>query len=265
MSTENGTENTAENYAYFWTDLMSIVGSKARFDVFGLLLRKIEHAVQRPKPRVVIWNERDDWIAICVKMGLNAGEIVKLSYSWPRPVTTLQQCYEMIERLHLSKLYKRNQKKLRNTHHDRNIIYAFSKLTGQAMEHGHVVRDVFRDSTPHPSARFRPDLALRVGKYQFYVEVQLSKIEGVRWHAKFANYLRLYETIKEPFRVLVLIDKHVDVAKLRQRARDILDDRPALNLFLFMPLDQFEFERDVLKNSVWLGAWHPKDKLSLLA
>ncbi len=111
-------------------------------------------------------------------MGLNAGEIVRLSYSWPRPITTQQQCYEMIERLGLKRLYDKNQKKLRKGHHDRNIMYAFSKMTGQAMELPAIsFEKSFRDATPHPRARFRPDLALRIGRYQFYVEVQLSKID----------------------------------------------------------------------------------------
>ncbi len=119
------------------------------------------------------------------------------------------------------------------------------------MEYSYIVREIFRDATPPSLARFRPDLALRIGRYQFYVEEQLSKIEGTRWAVKFSNYLKLYKTVKEPFpRVVSLVDKNVDIAKLRQRAREVLHKHPTLNLFLFMTLDQFEFERDVLKSKV---------------
>ncbi len=264
MRTESSTESAAENYP----ESMVRIGMSVRHRLFGLLKPLPRRSVLLPDPRVVEWIERDDWIAICVKMGLNAREIVELSYSWPRPVTTQQQVYEMIERLRLTRAYKRKDK-IRAGHHNRNIMYAFSKLTGQAMEHGYVVRDIFRDAAPQTAQhsvlfRFRPDLALRIGSYQFYVEVQLSKIEGTRWGQKFSNYLKLYRTIKSPFRVLFLVDKNTDISKLRQRARNVLEKNPNLNMFLFITLDQFENERDILKGRVWFTAWHPKNKIGLL-
>jgi hypothetical protein len=184
-------------------------------------------------------------------MGLNAREIRDLSFSWPQPITTLQQVYDKIEQLHLQRLYKRKDKKRVGTH-NQNIIYVFSKLTGQALEYGEEVTDVIRDAVPYHGVRFRPDLGLKIGKFQFYVEVQLSKIEGTRWSEKFTNYLKLYQSAKRPFRVLFLVDKGTDVTTLRARAREILKDRPQLQLFLFSTIHDFKSQRDILKAAVWV-------------
>lgn len=233
---------------------MQPIGWKVRGDLFGLLLRKQDSAHVGKKPRVVEWSERDDWICLCVKMGLNVREIVELSYSWPQPITTTQQAYDKLKQLHLERLYKRKDKK-RAGSHNQNIIYVFSKLTGQALEYGMRVWGVTRDSCPE-GMRFRPDLSLIVNGRSFHVEVQLSKIEGTRWGEKFRNYLRLYESLKKPFRVLILIDKREDVGKLKRTARRMMEDHPNLNLFLFLTLDQFHAERDVTKAKVWNGVWN---------
>ncbi len=211
------------------------------------------------KPRLVEWKERDDWIVICVRMGLNAREISNLSYSWPRPISTVRQVYDKIEQLNLKRAYKTAQKKKRVGLHNENMIYAFSKLTGQALEHGFRVRDVMRDSAPE-GMRFRFDLQIRINQFLFFVEVQLSKIEGTRWGEKFRNYIRLYESLGQPFRCLVLVDKREDIAKIRRMARNQLRKmgHPNLNLFLFMTLDQFRNAPDVVKGPVWSTVWSNK-------
>lgn len=240
---------------------MRPIGLRAHQAIYRIIEPKNEHATAAGKPRVVIWDERDEWIALCVKMGLNAREISNLSLSWPQPLRTTQQVYEKISQIRLERRYRSAQKRLRSSSHDRNIIFAFSKFTGQALEYGLTVRHVMRDSVPYPGMRFRPDLSFQIDAFLFYVEVQTSKIEGTRWYEKFRNYLKLYKLMRRPFRVLFLVDKAVDVSILRRRAREVLTDNPKLNLFLFMTLDEFHFRGDVLKAHAWLT---PEKKLVTL-
>ncbi|MGC3970597.1 MAG: hypothetical protein QM775_25660 [Pirellulales bacterium] len=189
-------------------------------------------------------------------MGLNAQDIVTFATSWPHPIKTTTQVYDIRDRLGLQRLYKKVQK-TRSSAHNSNIANVFMKLAGQAMHHGYEVTDVMKDAVADDRVRFRPDLGLKVqGKYRFFVEVQLSRIQATRWGTKFRNYLRLYERGYGPFRVLFLVDSPGDIIRLREYARDILREKhPALNMFLFMSLADFKFQRDVLKAHVWQGAW----------
>jgi hypothetical protein len=232
------------------------IGWWVRGELLRILKPRTANTTPKENSPVVNWSERNEWVTLCVKFGLNAREIVDLSYSWPQPITTVQQVYDKISQLHLERLYKRKDRK-RAGDHNRNIIYAFSKLTGQALEYGLGVWNVMRDSCPD-GMRFRPDLSLVIDHRTFHVEVQLSKIEGTRWGEKFRNYVRLYKSIKKPFRVLILVDKREDVSKLCRNARKTLKDHPDLNLFLFMTLEQFRFAPDVIKAPVWRGVWSDK-------
>lgn len=234
---------------------MQAIGWHVRDRLFSVVpLKTLFHTEGEKLRPVIAWKERDEWIILCVKMGMNAREIRDLSFSWPQPITTTQQVYDKIVQLNLKRRYKHGQKKLRVGSHNENIIYVFSKLTGQAVEYGLEVSDVMRDACPD-GARFRPDLRMTIGERRFFVEVQLSKIEGTRWAQKFRNYLKLYETIRTPFRVLFLIDKRDDVAKLKRYARWVLKERANLNLYLFMTLAEFRYQTDILKARVWYGAW----------
>lgn len=211
------------------------------------------------------WSERSDFLHTCVALGLNARQIHQLSLSTPHPVTTVQQVYDMIQNRGLDRLYNSGKiKRRRMGPHNQQIISTFAKLYGQACELGHDVTDVIRDEVPCPGARFRPDLGIRIPPRQFYVEVQLSKLQLTRWTAKMSNYLRLYKLMKQPFRALFMNDRPDDIVRLREFARWVLRDRPDLNLFLFLSLDDFARERNVMTTKVWQSPWSSKDRFSLL-
>ena len=202
-----------------------------------------------------MWTERDDFARTCIAMGLNARQIATLSLSSPQPLRTTQQVYDKIAALGLDRMYaSRRVQNRRKGYHNQNIITVLMKLYGQALEYGLDVCDIHRDAVPEPDARFRPDLGLCIGGRRFFVEVQLSRIELTRWTAKMANYLRLYERHKRPFRALFLIDRAAGLPRVREYARWVLRERPNLNLFLFATLADFERRGDVLYSPVWLGA-----------
>ena len=218
-----------------------------------------------PAVPIDTWKDRNDFLRTCVLFGLNARQVSELSLSTPQPMRALQHVYDKIEGQGLARLYK--SKKVENRRkgdHNQQIIRVMMKLVGQAYEYGYAVSELMRDGVPCDGARFRPDIGLKVGERQFYVEIQLSKIQQTRWHEKMRNYLRLYRGIRQPFRVLFLVDRAHDVPRLREYARQVLEDRPQLNLFYFLTLAEFEYARDILKARVWYGAWHPKAKHALM-
>ena len=221
-----------------------------------------DHGTAVPLPGE--WN-RSDFLGTCVSFGLNARQISELSLSTPRPMKTVQHVYETIESQNLSRLYRsRKIENRRKGDHNQNIIRVFMRLYGQALELGHEVTEVARDQIPEEGERFRPDLAMRIGGRQFYVEIQLSKIQQTRWHLKMRNYLRFYRRIGRPFRVLKLVDRSTDIPKLREYARQVLSRNPSLNLYYFMTFGEFYQLGDVVSDEVWLGAWHPKQKYALM-
>src|SRR3712207_3295382 len=59
-----------------------------------------------PPAAVNGWKERDSFIHLCIKLGLTAPEISRLSLSTPQPLKTHQQVYDKIEQLGLDRLYK---------------------------------------------------------------------------------------------------------------------------------------------------------------
>lgn len=188
--------------------------------------------------------------------GLNAREISDFSLSWPQKIGTVTQVYDKVESLGLGRAYLR-ARKLRAGHHSKNIAFAFTKLCGQAMEHGHDVADVDRDKIPEDGMRFRPDFAFRVDdKFQFYVEVQLSRIIHTRWTTKFRNYVTLYRKTKNRFRVLFIVDRAGDITRMRQYARDVLRDAGVKrSLFLFITVDSLQAYGDLWQRPVWKSEW----------
>lgn len=244
---------------------MEDIGWTTRVLLFGILERKRSFPTDLIGTRPVEWSERDDWVRVSIEMGLNAADIVRFSMScWPVGISTTTQVYEIRDRLGLQKLYKKMQKQ-RSSEHNRNIAFVFSKLAGQAMSFGYSVSDVLRDATVHDKVKFRPDLGMRIqGKYRFFVEVQLSRIQATRWGVKFRNYVRLYEKGIGPYRVLFLVDRPGDIVRLREYARDILREKhPQLDLFLFATLAEFKYEPDILSMPVWQRAW-TRDRVSLI-
>jgi hypothetical protein len=236
----------------------------ARVMVFGLLVRQRSYPPDMTRTRPVEWMERDALVETSIRMGLNAQDIVIFSTCWPLPIRTTTQVYDIRDRLGLQRLYKKIQK-TRSSAHNTNIANVFMKLAGQAMLCGYDVTEVMKDAVPDDRVRFRPDLGLRIqGKYRFFAEVQLSRIQATRWGVKFRNYVRLYEKGYGPFRVLFLVDSPGDIVRLRQYARDILRVKhPNLHLFVFMSLADFRFQRDILTSPVWQGEW-TRDRTALI-
>lgn len=211
---------------------------------------------------------RHAFLRASIALGLNAQQIRLLSLSSPRPYNHLSAVYAAIESQNLTRLYKSKKvERRRRGFHNENIVRTFMKLSGQAMEYGQEVEDVMRDECPHPGVTFRPDLGMRLGGRQFYVEVQISRIEYVRWHAKLKHYLKLYRLTKRPFRALILLPDDDAVTRVRAYARQLLTEHnpeKKLVLYLFMSLGAFEREVDVVKGKVWRWAYDDRERFSLL-
>lgn len=200
------------------------------------------------------WKARSDFLRTCIALGLNAQQIADLSRSTPQPFRHVRRVYEQLETQGLVKLFNsRRIASRRKGDHNQQIIRVFMKLYGQATEYGYEVSEVIRDASPHPRARFRTDLGLRIAPRLFFCEVQLSKIQQTRWHEKMRHYLRLYELLGEPFRALFLVDRAQDIPRLREYGRDVLRTRPNLNLYYFLTLGEFEVARDVIEGRVFHG------------
>lgn len=213
----------------------------------------------------MIWEPRDELIRIAIKYGLNARQISLLTLSCPQPIRTSQGVYDLIGSRGWERLYRSAQAKhRRKDFHDRQLNILWAKLVGQALEYGHPIDEFMRDQSPIEGLRFRPDLGMRIGDRLFFAELQLSKLEYTRWTEKMRHYLRLYKLVKRPFRVLFVIAKESNISKARHYARLVLCDRPQLNLFLFMTMEQFARERDVLCGKVWIPTWHSRDPVSLM-
>lgn len=207
--------------------------------------------------------ERYAFLKLCIEFGLNAPQISKLSLSTPFKMGAHQSVYEAIETQGLGRLYtSRKIETRRKGYHNQTIMFVFMKMYGQASETRHSVHHVFRDEAPAPGVKFRPDLGMTIDSRRFLIEVQLSKLQFTRWRTKMQNYLTLYKKIKQPFRVLFLVEN--DIVNLREYAREILFEHPNLNLFLFMPLAQFDRQWDVLHEPCWEHAWTPRKLVSLL-
>ncbi len=230
---------------------MLMGGASFRLRILGLLKPHNAKDADGRFDRPINWIHRDDWVMLSVKMGLNAREISEFSYSWPQPISTVQQVFQMIERLNLRRAYNR-ARKVRGGHHHKMIAFVFMKLFGQAMEHGHEVTNIQRDQVPVEGMKFRPDLGGEIDGKLFYVEAQLSRIIHTRWGTKFRNYVKLYKKLKRPITVLFLIDRVGDIATLRRYARDVLENEGVrFSIFRFLTIDQFRQERDILRINVW--------------
>lgn len=204
-----------------------------------------------------VWRDKEDFFRTCIEMGLNADEIKILTGAFHDPEKRIKHnslVYAYIDgRPELQKLYYAKKTKARRVgDHNKNIILSFMNLFGLAMKYGYEATDVLRDRAPE-GEKFRPDLVIRVGGRLFFCEIQLSKIQQTRWREKMRHYLRYYERVKQPFRVLFLVQGG-QINTLRAYARDVLKDHPALNLYYFMTLDQFRMTNDVLHEPVWEGA-----------
>ncbi len=165
IGSESDTEKCVHRVTRFVDEIRTLL--------LGLLMPDAHVPAIKESSRPVNWKERDQWIELSVRMGLNAREISEFSYSWPQPVTTTTQVFQMIDRLNLRRAYNRSRK-LRGGHHHANIAFAFTKLCGQAMEWDYEVTDVLRDESPVEGSRFRPDLGFQIDGKLFYVEAQLS-------------------------------------------------------------------------------------------
>jgi len=211
-----------------------------------------------PIPPVVRWKERDHFVRVCVKMGLNGPQIAKLSLSTPQEMRTHQQVYDKIQQLGLDRLYtSRKIERRRHGDHNKAIHDIFMKVCGQAMEYGYPVTDVFRDECPSPRTKLRVDVGMKIGSRLHLFEPQISPMERVRWHSRLDAYVRLYEALREPFRSNWLVVDLPTAKRVRGYAREVLVRRkhPALSLFNFIVLDAFRSEPDILKAPVWLPTW----------
>jgi hypothetical protein len=260
---ENPPENRLEN-----DPECGVNGARPAPEGFGLDEPKTPLLRNAPPAPVASWM-RHAFLRAAISLGLNAQQIRLLSLSSPQPFNHLSAVYAAIESQNLVRLYKsaRVQRRRRGFHND-NIVRTYMKLAGQAMEYGLEVEDVMRDESPYPGMQFRPDLGLKLGGRQFYVEVQISRIEHVRWHAKLKHYLKLYRSTKRPFRALILLPDDNAVTRVREFARTLLREHSSgerkLALYLFMSLGAFERERDVVKGKVWRWAYDDRERFALL-
>ena len=218
------------------------------------------------RPPVVMWKERNNFVRVCVSMGLSGPQISALSLSTPQPLRSSTKVYDKIQELHLEKLFQSPKiKRRRYGPHNKLIHDVFMKVAGQAWEYGCEVADVMRDEVPAPKARFRPDIGLQINGRQYYFEVQISRLEFTRWHAKLKHYVKLYEDTGEPFRVCLLLLDRPSVVRVRAYARVLLQEKhPNLNPFYFMTLGDFQTEWDVVRRPTWAWCWNPEKHFRLV-
>lgn len=234
------------------------IGTTERSENGSLMLETGSLGFPVRTPPIGRWKERDDFVRVCINMGLNGPQIAKLSLSTPQPMRTAQHVYDKIQSLGLDRRYmSRMIQRRRIGDHNRAIHSVFMKVFGQAMEYGYTVREVMRDACPHPGSKLRVDVGLRILPRLHFFEPQLSPMEYVRWHARLDAYVRLYERLGQPFRSNWLLTDRTVVTKVSRHAREVLTRRrhPNLNLFNFITLHEFQTEPDILKAPVWTSTW----------
>jgi len=185
----------------------------------------------------------------CAKVGLS---IDQMEYVLPNFGITLKQraIYNYIRELKLPRSYKTSSGQ--QSHHVYMVMWTLVELVKGFNAAGKTVDLILSEAAPE-GERFRPDLELHVGNLRFFVEVQLSGIANTRWNVKHRNYLRLYEKIKKPFRTLFVLDQKGEMSYVRQGGRQVLKDRPNLDLFYYATLQTIR-DGNFVEEAVWRTA-----------
>ena len=194
----------------------------------------------------------------CVRLGMPVEQMVDFL---PTLGLTLSrsQVYEYLGRMKLPRWYRPSE--AAQSHHDYYTFRFFIRAAQDAARSGYRTHHLSKGTAPCDGARFRPDFSFAVGRYQFFMEMQLSDLTETRWSVKFRNYLRLRQLLGRPFRALFVIDQRGDLAYCRASARKVLGE--GYSPFLFVPLDELKGSRNVATDPVWLTPWGEKVPLLL--
>lgn len=200
----------------------------------------------RKKRVLTAWPERDYWVKVLIDFGLTKEQIALVSEAWPQPIGDTSNVYRLLERRKLLKRYDRMVHK-RVSKHSKDLIKCFMRLISFMFLRTTAITDVFRE-VRHGSVI--PDFGFKVGKRQFFCEAQVSRAGMVHWQERMQGYLDLYLKKKEPFRVLFIIAGDLDGP--RAVANEVMQDRPNLNLFLFLSYKEFEERIDLVHGKLWI-------------
>ena len=221
---------------------------------------------RRGKGRRILkgWNKQD-WIKLCVEMGITGPMISAFSLSWPEQIAAAQTVYDNIERLGLGRKYKRSAIKKRQVgDHNAGILHSFMKVAGQFIEHGALVWDAFREEAPVPGCRFQSDWGLRADNLWFLCEYQNSPIRHTNWRQKHRNAVELYEMTGEPFRQLVLLAPNISRVRWLPTVGRLSGITGTCPLFYYMEYEQFVRCENVVSDAVWHDVWNLKKTVKLL-
>lgn len=194
--------------------------------------------------------KRAAMIESCVYLGMTPQQISDFLLTWGVKLSR-SQVYEYLSGMKLPRGYKTADQ----SHHDYYTLYAFIRIAEDAAKAGFQTSMIDKGS-PVPGMRFRPDMAFNIGRYKFYLEMQLSDLPETRWRTKFSNYLRLHERKKERFRTLFVIDQdRPSLSYTRFPARQLLKERGSdFNPYLFIRLKDLTGSRNLATEKVWMDA-----------
>jgi len=160
--------------------------------------------------------------------------------------------YDYVNRTKQPKRYDKTGRD--QTHHDYMTFECFLKICDGFKKLGAEPAAIRFNQSPGEKAGFRFDFKFRIGKYLFYGEVQLSDLAGTNWRRKHKGYVRWYERNTFPFRVLMVIDQKRDMSTVRAHAREVLQDHPNLNLYLYTTLNDLQASDNPVLEPIWRDA-----------
>lgn len=241
------------------THTHATLGLRDRFERAVRSKSKTKPPDQRRALKSITNDERRNRLLIVqqlVNLGMSVEQMADFLPTWDLPLsrTTL---YEYLNQLKVPRSYCTSEGQ--QSHHDYYTFRFFMRIAEDAAKAGYRTSQLSKGKAPE-GARFRPDFKWNVGKYLFFLEMQLSDLTETRWSVKYRNYLKLRKTVGRPFRALFVIDQKGDLAYARRYAR-FLSEREGRNLFLFIGLQDLKSSANVAVDPVWLSPEGEKQSL----
>lgn len=189
-----------------------------------------------------------------VNLGMSLEQIADFLPTWGLTLSR-STLYEYLPLLKVPRSYPSSESQ--QSHHDYYTIRFFIRVAQDAFAAGFQTRKLAKGKSPFDGARFRPDFKWVIGRYLFFLELQLSDLAETRWSVKFRNYLKLREVLGKNFRALFVIDQKGDLAYARRHARNVIErlGGHGRNSLLFIGLKDMKSSANVASDPVWVNAW----------